>query len=104
VEFIFARRIGSREEDSMANALISWLTSLVAGGAGGNIIGALMKDRSLGPMLNSVLGAVGGAVGGQLLPMLIPALQGGGIGKNVGLSAIVGIVLPLIVSMLKKKA
>jgi hypothetical protein len=55
-------------------------------------------------MLNSVLGAVGGGIGGQLLPMVISALQGGGIAQNAGLSAVVGAVLPLIVSMLKKKA
>jgi uncharacterized membrane protein YeaQ/YmgE (transglycosylase-associated protein family) len=84
--------------------IMSLLTSLVSGGVGGNIAGALTKEKSLGPMLNSVLGAVGGGIGGQLLPMVISALQGGGIAQNAGLSAVVGAVLPLIVSMLKKKA
>ena len=65
---------------------------------------SLAKEKSLGPMLNSILGAVGGGVGGQLLPMLMTGLQGGGMAQNAGLSAIVGAVLPFLVSMLKKKA
>ena len=89
--------------------IISWLISLVAGGAGGNIVGALLKNRNLGPMLNTVLGLVGGGEGGKLLPMLIPALQTivGGGENNVGtggLAAIVGALLPLIVSFLKPAA
>jgi hypothetical protein len=52
---------------------------------------------------------VGGGLGGKVLPMLIPALGGlvGG-GDNLvgtgGLSALVGALLPLIVSFLKKPA
>ncbi|MFM7136189.1 MAG: hypothetical protein ACKO1M_03840, partial [Planctomycetota bacterium] len=63
----------------------------------------------LGPVMNSVLGLVGGGLGGKVLPMLVPALAGlvGG-GENLvgtgGLSAIVGALLPLIVSFLKKPA
>jgi uncharacterized membrane protein YeaQ/YmgE (transglycosylase-associated protein family) len=89
--------------------IISWIVSLIAGSAGGNIVGALLKNRNLGPMLNTVLGLVGGGVGGKLLPMLVPAigqLVGGGdslVGTG-GLSAIVGALLPLIVSFLKKPA
>jgi len=37
-------------------------------------IGALLKNKNLGPMLNTVLGLVGGGVGGKLLPMLVPAI------------------------------
>jgi uncharacterized membrane protein YeaQ/YmgE (transglycosylase-associated protein family) len=90
--------------------IISWLISLIAGGAGGNIVGALLKNRSLGPMLNTILGVVGGGVGGKLLPMLVPALGSlvGGTGGNLlgtgGLSALVGALLPLIISFLKKPA
>jgi uncharacterized membrane protein YeaQ/YmgE (transglycosylase-associated protein family) len=85
--------------------IISWLISLIAGSAGGNIVGALLKNRSLGPMLNTILGLVGGGV--QLLPQLVPAL-GGLLGNanvsNGGLSAIIGALLPLIISFLKKPA
>ena len=60
----------------MESQIISWIVSLIAGSAGGNIIGALLKNRSLGPVMNSVLGLVGGGLGGKVLPMLIPALGG----------------------------
>ena len=87
--------------------IISWIVSLIAGGAGGNIVGALLKNRNLGPMLNTVLGVGGGVVGGQVLPSLLPQLVsalGGGNVATGGLSAIVGALLPLIVSFLKKPA
>ena len=85
--------------------IISWIVSLIAGGAGGNIVGTLLKNRNLGPMLNTVLGVVGG----KILPMLVPAigsLVGGtdNLAGTGGLSAIVGALLPLIVSYLKKPA
>ena len=83
--------------------------SLIAGSAGGNVVGALLKDRNLGPMLNTVLGAAGGGLGGKILPMLIPALGSlvGGtdsLAGTGGLSVIVGALLPLIVGYLKKPA
>ena len=89
--------------------IISWIVSLIAGGAGGNIVGTLLKNRNLGPMLNTVLGLVGGGLGGKILPALVPALGtlvGGtdSLAGTGGLSAIVGALLPLIVSFLKKPA
>ncbi len=86
----------------MESALVSWLVSLVSGGAGGNIVGAIMKDKTLGPKLNTIIGAAGGALGGQVLPMLMEGLGGGGIMGNVGASAIGGIALPLIAGFFKK--
>jgi uncharacterized membrane protein YeaQ/YmgE (transglycosylase-associated protein family) len=94
----------------MTPQIISWIVSLIAGSAGGNIVGALFKNRNLGPMLNTVLGLVGGGIGGQVLPQLIPALGGllgGGDANYAGtgvLSVIAGALLPLIVSFLKKPA
>lgn len=91
----------------MEGALLSWLTSLVSGGVGGNIVGALLKEKNLGPILNTILGAAGGAAGGQLLPQLIPPLlellQGSGVLGNAGISGVVGALLPLIVALLKPK-
>lgn len=88
--------------------IIGWLVSLIAGGAGGNIVGALLKNKNLTPMLTTILGLAGGA-GGKLLPALIPALGGllGGEGNLVGtggLSALLGALLPFIVGMLRKPA
>ena len=94
----------------MTPQIISWIVSLIAGGAGGNVVGALLKNRNLGPMLNTVLGLVGGGLGGQVLPSLIPALGGlfgagdAAFAGNGILSAIVGALLPLIVSFIKRPA
>lgn len=84
-------------------SLLPWIVSLASGGAGGNVAGALLKEKNLGPLLNSILGGIGGLAGGQLLPQLIEGLQGGGTGQNAGLSALVGTILPVIVAFLKKK-
>ena len=94
----------------MTPQIISWIVSLIAGGAGGNVVGTLLKNRNLGPMLNTVLGVAGGGLGGKVLPMLIPALGGlfgTGDANYAGtgvLSALVGALLPVIVSFLKKPA
>lgn len=87
----------------MEGALGSWLVSLISGGVGGNVAGVLNKSRSLGPVLNTILGAVGGAAGGQFLPQVIEGFQGMGTGGNAGLSAVVGLLVPLIVSFFKKR-
>lgn len=89
--------------------IISWIVSLIAGGASGNVVGALLKNRNLGPLLNTVLGLIGGGLGGKLLPMLVPAIGsivGGAdnLAGTGGLSAVVGALLPLIASFLKKPA
>ena len=89
--------------------IVSWIVSLIAGGAGGNVVGALLKNRNLGPLLNTVLGVAGGGLGGKILPMLVPALGSllGGtenLAGTGGLAALVGALLPLIVSFLKKPA
>jgi uncharacterized membrane protein YeaQ/YmgE (transglycosylase-associated protein family) len=45
----------------------TWLPiiiSLISGGVGGNIAGALMKKFNLGPIGNSIAGIVGGGIGG----------------------------------------
>jgi uncharacterized membrane protein YeaQ/YmgE (transglycosylase-associated protein family) len=80
--------------------LTSVLLQLISGAVGGNVAGLANKAKSLGPLINTVLGALGGVGGGQL--------AGGAVGDNtaaeVGVSAVVGALLPLIAGMLKKKA
>jgi uncharacterized membrane protein YeaQ/YmgE (transglycosylase-associated protein family) len=75
------------------------LFQLIAGAVGGNAGGMMAKARSLGPMLNSVLGAVGGVAGGQLIGGGLDA----GMAGDLGSSALIGALLPLAVSFLKKK-
>ena len=80
------------------------LIQLVSGAAGGNIGGLLNKAKSLGPILNTVLGAVGGVGGGQLLGGTVTDLLGNATMGTVGSSAIVGLILPLVGGLLKKKS
>lgn len=79
------------------------LIQALSGAAGGNIGGALNKARSLGPMLNTLLGAVGGIGGGQLLGGTVSNMFGNATAGNIAASAVVGLLLPLIGGMLKKK-
>lgn len=88
----------------MSPAIISLLVQLVTGAAGGNVVGALLKNLPVGKILATVLGAVGGAGGAQLaglLPML-EGLLGAGVAGDAGVGAGGGALLTLIVGMIKK--
>lgn len=84
--------------------LTTLLIQLVSGAVGGNIGGALNKAKSLGPLLTTILGAVGGVGGGQLLGGKAAEMLGSANAGNGGAAALVGLLLPMIVSMLKKKS
>ncbi len=78
------------------------LISLIAGAVGANVAASLLKNTSLGFILNSITGPIGGALGGKLLGMLgmaganaatdfaaiIGQLAAGGIGGGLLLTAI----------------
>jgi len=83
----------------MDSGLMALLTSALGGGVGGNLLAAVMKNRSMGPMWNTILGLIGGLAGGKLLG----GTMGGSMGAEAGAGAIGGIVLTLIGSFLKKK-
>jgi uncharacterized membrane protein YeaQ/YmgE (transglycosylase-associated protein family) len=76
--------------------LIIWI---VAGVAGGNAAGELLKgDYDLGPG-NTVAGAIGGVVGTFILQSLIPAIRGIDYGPILGqliAAAVGGAALTLI--------
>lgn len=88
----------------MEGQLVSWIISLVTGGVGGNIAGALLKKFSLGMLGNTIAGVVGGGLGGQLLTGLMGA--GGeatsGMLGNVAGSGIGGAILMIIIGFIKK--
>lgn len=87
------------------------IIELIAGAAGGNIIGQVLKDYSMGTTGNSIAGAVGGLIGGWILSAMtsapvadaaavagsmgmgdiIQGIAGGGIGGAV-LTAIAGVI------------
>lgn len=83
------------------------LIQLVAGVLGGNAAGAALKDKSLGPIGNSIAGLLGGGIGGQLLQALgLGAGGGGGLDAGAVLSALAsggvgGGVLMTLVSLIK---
>ncbi len=85
----------------MESGLVELLVSLASGAAGGNIAGALMKDKSLGTLWNSVVGILGGGLGGQLLGLIGMGDVGGIIG-TIGSSTVGGAALLAIVSLFKK--
>ena len=56
------------------DVIVPLLVQLIAGGAGGNVIGQLVKSLNLGRTGNSIVGAIGGLVGTWLASM-VPGLD-----------------------------
>lgn len=88
--------------------LLNLVIQLVAGAAGGNAAGAILKQFNMGPLGNSIAGIIGGGLGGTLLNMLmagtgaapsggfdvgslVTQIIGGGVGGGV-LLVIVGLI------------
>ena len=64
--------------------IVNFIIWLVAGVAGGNAAGELLKgDYDLGPG-NTVAGAIGGVVGAFILQALMPAIRGIDYGPIIG--------------------
>lgn len=89
---------------------------LVSGAVGGNIVGGVAKNRSLGTLGNTIAGIVGGGVGAQLLTMLgaanltdamgaaanmSPRLDIGSIVGSVGSGGVGGGVIMALVGVVK---
>ena len=68
--------------------IVSLIISLVSGAVGGNVAGAAMKDKSLGPLLNSLAGILGGGAGAAVLNMLGMAVNEGGLDMQAVLSSV----------------
>jgi uncharacterized membrane protein YeaQ/YmgE (transglycosylase-associated protein family) len=86
--------------------IVSLIISLVSGAVGGNVAGAAMKDKSLGPHLNSLAGILGGGAGAAVLNMLGMAVNEGGLDVQAVLSSVAsggvgGAALLVIVSIIK---
>ena len=67
----------------MSGTIVNLIIQLIAGAAGGNIAGSLLKQYNLGTLGNSIAGIVGGGLGGQLLGMLVGTGASGG-GMDIG--------------------
>jgi uncharacterized membrane protein YeaQ/YmgE (transglycosylase-associated protein family) len=67
----------------MSGSIVNLIIQLIAGAAGGNLAGSLLKQYNLGTFGNSIAGIVGGGLGGQLLGMLVGGGASGG-GMDIG--------------------
>lgn len=63
----------------------------IAGAIGGNAAGAVLKDKSLGTLGNSIAGVLGGGIGGLDIGSILQSVVSGGADGGV-LMVIVGIV------------
>ncbi len=68
---------------------VSLLIGLASGAVGGNVAGAVMKDKSLGTLGNSIAGIVGGGAGSWILGALGLIQKTAGSG-NMDLASILG--------------
>jgi hypothetical protein len=68
--------------------IVPILVQLIAGGAGGNVIGQLAKSLNLGTAGNSIVGAVGGLAGTWLAGM-VPGLDSL-VGATAGAAGVAG--------------
>jgi len=64
-------------------ALLPIIINLVSGAVGGNVVGSLLKNLSLGTVGNSIAGILGGGMEG-----IVGSLLGGGGGGGVLMVAI----------------
>ncbi len=67
--------------------IVPLIIQLVAGGAGGNVIGQLAKKLSLGTAGNTIAGAIGGLAGTWLagmIPGLDTLVAGAATGLDIG--------------------
>lgn len=102
---------------------VSLIISLVSGLLGGNVAGALARDKNMSTLVNSVVGALGGGLGSYILKALgflgtaaalgtgtatpetaQPAFDFGSLLANVGGSGVGGLILTFIVNYLKGMA
>jgi uncharacterized membrane protein YeaQ/YmgE (transglycosylase-associated protein family) len=83
------------------------LIQLISGVVGGNVAGMAMKDKSLGPIGNSIAGLVGGGVGGQILSAVLGMSAGdgmdiGSIASQIAGGGVGGAIVMAIVGVIKK--
>ncbi|MCI0332923.1 MAG: hypothetical protein L0228_06835 [Planctomycetes bacterium] len=90
--------------------LIPLVMQLIGGAAGGNAVGAMLKNANLSPLLRTILGVVGGVGGGQLASMLgmlqsmlgEQAGTGSALVGNAGIGVVAGALLTFIGGLIKQ--
>src|SRR3954462_9001073 len=89
--------------------ITSLIVELVSVAVGGNVAGAAMKEKSLGPIGNSLTGIVRGGIGGTILQMVMGGAAAGGGGgmdmqsilANVGGGGVGGAILMAVIGIIK---
>jgi hypothetical protein len=71
------------------------IIQLIAGAAGGNVVGSLLKQFNLGVIGNSIAGVIGGGVGAQVIGSL---LGGGAAGAATAGGLDIGSIIGQIVA------
>jgi hypothetical protein len=87
---------GESGELVMWGGAIGLIIQLIAGAAGGNITGSLLKQFDLGVVGNSIAGVVGGGIGAQV----IGAIFGAGAGAGAGAAAAGGLDIGSIIGQI----
>ncbi len=82
----------------MEGQLMGWVINIICGAVGGNVVGAVLRQFSLGPIGNTIAGVVGGGLGGQIVG---GAMGSGLLGSILG-SGVGGGVLMVVVGLIKK--
>jgi len=85
--------------------IVNLIISLLSGAVGGNAAGAVMKDKSLGVLGNSISGILGGGIGGAILQALgfggTSGLDLGSILSNIVSGGVGGGILMAIIAAVK---
>jgi len=88
--------------------IVNLIISLLSGAVGGNAAGAVMKDKSLGTLGNSLAGILGGGLGGAILQLLGMAKDSGidlqSILSNIASGGVGGGILMAIIAAIKGAA
>ena len=80
----------------MWGGIVGLIIQLIAGGVGGNVAGAALKQYNLGTVGNTIAGVVGGGLGAQIIGAL---LSGGTGAAAVGTGGLdIGSIIGQIVS------
>ncbi len=85
--------------------LLPLIIQLVAGAVGGNVGGAVLKDKSLGTLGNSIAGAIGGVGGANILGALLGAGQAAATSgfdvNNLAGGGVGGLILTVVAALIK---
>lgn len=76
------------------DAIINFIIQLVSGLGAGNATGAALKEKSMGPLGNSIAGIAGGGLGGLVVTLIEKfATSGVAATSNLDFGSIIGSIL-----------